>query len=567
MVEMTGKQALMEQLVAEGVGYVFGNPGTSEQPFMDIVQDYPQIQYILALQEATALGMADAYAWASGRPAFVQLHIAPGLGNAMGMLYNAYCTGTPLVIYAGQYETRGVIQEALLAADLVGMARPVTKWSVEVQDAADIPTVLRRAFKTAAEPPRGPVFISIPLNVMDQTAGMTIAPATYPRWRVRPDPQAAAEAADLLAAARSPVIVCGDGVALSGALEQAVQLAELIGAQVYSSFSAELTFPTDHPLYQGLVNIISGAGLRTQLAAADVLLIIGAPAFRVVYSMPEPPFPAQTKIVQIDANPWELAKNWPATLAIVADPQMGLRDLLQMLASRLSEAARQGAAARLRAARQQKERAQESLEAAARSTPDAVPIAVPRLMKELADCLEPGTVVYDEAVTASVHLSHYLKFDQPGTYFRAAGGGLGSGLPGALGVKLARPDTPVLAVVGDGAALYTIQALWTAAHYRIPVTYVICNNQSYRILKLNMLQYLGEAMAGRKFIGMDLVDPVLDFAQIAQAFGIRGQRVESSEELGPALRSALRSGEPSLVDVVIEGGLRRGMRGPQAASG
>jgi benzoylformate decarboxylase len=557
MVKMSGKQALMEQLVAEGVRYVFGNPGTTEQPFMDILQDYPQIQYILALQEATALGMADAYAWASGRPAFVELHIAPGLGNAMGMLHNAYYTGTPLVVYAGQHEARGVIQEILLAADLVSMARPVTKWSVEVQDAADIPTVLRRAFKVAAEPPRGPVFVSIPLNVMDQTAEMTIAPATYSRWRVRPDPQAVAEAADLLAAAQSPVIVCGDGVALSGALEEAVQLAELIGAQVYSSFSAELVFPTGHPLYQGLVNIIREAGLRQQLAAADVLLTIGASAFGVVYSMPEPPFPAQTKVIQIDANPWELAKNWPATLAIVADPRMGLRDLLQMLPSRLSETAREAAAARLRAARQQKEQAQESFEAAARSAADTVPIAVPRLMQELADCLEPGTVVYDEAITASVHLSHYLKFNQPGTYFRGAGGGLGSGLPGALGVKLARPDSPVLAVVGDGAALYTIQALWTAAHYRIPVTYVICNNQSYRILKINMLQYLGEAMAGRNFVGMDLVDPVLDFAQIAQAFGIRGQRVERPEELGPALRSALRSGEPSLVDVVIEGGLRR----------
>ncbi len=557
MAKMSGKQALMEQLVAEGVKYVFGNPGTSEQPFMDIVQDYPQIQYVLALQEATALGMADAYAWASGRPAFVELHIAPGLGNAMGMLYNSYCAGTPLVVYAGQHEARGVIQEILLAADLVSIARPVTKWSVEVQNAADIPIILRRAFKVAAEPPRGPVFISIPLNVMDQTAEMAIAAATYSRWRVRPDPQAVAEAADLLAAAQSPVMVCGDGLALSGALEEAVQLAELIGAQVYSSFSAELAFPTDHPLYQGLVNIIREAGLRSQLAAADVLFIIGAPAFRVVYSMPEPPFPAQTKIVQIDANPWELAKNWPATLAIVADPQMGLRDLLQVLPSRLSEAAHQAAAARLRAARQQKEQARESFEEAARSTRDAVPIAVSRLMKELADCLEPGTVVYDEAITTSVHLSHYLKFNQPGTYFNCPGGGLGAGLPGALGVKLARPDSPVLAVVGDGAALYTIQALWTAAHYHIPVTYVICNNQSYRILKLNMLEYLGEAMAGRKFIGMDLVDPVLDFGQIARAFGIRGQRVERPEELGPALRSALRSGEPSLVDVVIEGGLRR----------
>jgi len=241
---------------------------------------------------------------------------------------------------------------------------------------------------------------------------------------------------------------------------------------------------------------------------------------------------------------------------------MGLRDLLEMLPSKLSETARRAAAARLQAAREQKEQARQSLEEVARSVWNAMPIAVPRLMKELVDCLEPGTVVYDEAITAGGHLSRYLKFNQPGTYFGFPGGSLGAGLPGALGVKLARPDSPVLAVVGDGAALYTIQALWTAAHYRIPVTYVICNNQSYRILKFNMLQYLGEAMAGREFIGMDLVDPLLDFAQIAQAFGVRGQRVERPQELGDALRSALCSGEPSLVDVVVEGGVRRERRSP-----
>ena len=554
MIEMTGKQALMEQLAAEGVRHVFGNPGTSEQPFMDLLQDYPQFQYILALQEAVAVGMADGYAWASGRPAFVQLHIAPGLGNAMGLLYNARRTGTPLVIYAGQHEPAGVVQEAMLAADLVRLAEPLTKWAVEVHNASDIPTVLRRAFKVASEPPSGPVFISIPTSVMDQTAEMSIAPATRTRWQVRPDPEAIQEAAAILADARSPVIVCGDGVATSGAVTEAVQLSEMLGATVHSSFGVQLTFPFDHPLYLGLLNLIRPAGLRSQLAQADVVLILGSAAFPVLFALPESPFAAETKVIQMHPSPWELSKNWPATLAVVADPLLGLRDLLAVLPDRLSPAARRAADARLQAARDQRARVDESLESlATQPNWDAVPIVVPRLMKELADCLEPGTIVFDEGITASAYLPRYLKLNRPGTYFRTAGGGLGGGLPGALGVKLARPESPVVGVVGDGAAMYTIQVLWTAAHHHIPVTYVICNNASYRILKLNMLDYLGEAAARRRFIAMDLTDPLLDFARIAEAFGVRGQRVEHPDELGPALRAALGAGEPALVDVVIEG--------------
>ena len=553
MIEMTGKQALLEQLVAEGVRHVFGNPGTSEQPFMDLLQDYPQLQYVLALHEATAVGIADGYAWASGRPAFVQLHIAPGLGNAMGMLYNARRTGTPLVVYAGQHEPTGVVQEAILAADLVRMAEPLTKWAVEIHSAADIPTVLRRAFKVAAEPPRGPVFVSIPTNVMDQTAEMAIAPATRTHWRARPDPDAIQEAAAILTDARRPVIVCGDGVATSGAIAEAVQLAEMLGATVFSSFAMQLTFPFDHPLYHGLLNLIRPEGLRSQLAQADVVLILGSPAFPLLFALPESPFAAETKVIQMGLSSWELAKNWPTTLAMVADPLLGLRDLLALLPQELSPAARRAAETRLQAAREQRLGSDEALESAVHSNRDAVPIVVPHLMKVLADLLSPDAIVYDESITASAHLTRYLKLNRPGSYFRHAGGGLGSGLPGALGVKLARPDSPVVGVVGDGAALYTIQALWTAARYRIPVTYVICNNASYRILKLNLLQYLGEAAAGRRFVAMDLTDPLLDFARIAEAFGVRGQRVEHPDDLAPALHAALAAGEPALVDVVVEG--------------
>ncbi len=225
MPELTGRYAFLEQLVTDGVTHIFGNPGTSEEAFMDALQDYPQLQYILALHESVAVGIADGYARVTGRPSFVQLHINPGLANAMGMLYNAYRTQTPMVVYAGQHPQRGGSQEPILFGDLVRMAEPVTKWATHVEDASEIPILLRRAFKAAMEPPRGPVFLSIPSNVMDEEADVDIVPTVYTNTRVRPDPEAVERAAQVLADAQSPLIICGAGVATSGGQPELIRLA------------------------------------------------------------------------------------------------------------------------------------------------------------------------------------------------------------------------------------------------------------------------------------------------------------------------------------------------------
>jgi benzoylformate decarboxylase len=198
----------------------------------------------------------------------------------------------------------------------------------------------------------------------------------------------------------------------------------------------------------------------------------------------------------------------------------------------------------------------QALEGAARSRWDSVPISAGRMMGELGEAMLPDTVLFDESITSGGYLMRYLRFDEPGRHYRAAGGGLGPGMPNPIGIKLARPDRPVLSVVGDGSALYTIQALWTAAHHKIPVTWVIANNRSYRILKLNMLEYLGEGAAGRRFVEMDLNDPALDFSSIAGAFGVKGVRVEHPDEVGDAVREAQKANEPRLIDVVIEGDIR-----------
>jgi thiamine pyrophosphate-dependent acetolactate synthase large subunit-like protein len=556
MPNLSGRIALLDQLVADGVTHVFGNPGTTEQAFMDALQDYPQIQYILALQESVATGVADGYSRASGRPSFLQLHINPGLGNAIGMLYNSYRTGTPMVVYAGQHPQRGASQEPILAGDLVKMAAPVTKWAAHVEDAAEVPVLLRRAFKVAMEPPRGPVFLSIPANIMDEEAEVEITPTAYTNTRVRPDPEAIERVAEALAGARSPVIVCGDGVATSGAIPELVRLAEALGARVHYSFSAELPFPADHPLCAGILNVISEAALKGQLSAADVIIAVGTPVFTLLFPLHELPFQPGTQVVQIHADPWEISKSWPAQHGIVADPKLALADLLPALEKRLTPAHREAAQQRTQAVQTMAQQFMQAMDASAQGKWDNVPIAPARMAKELADAMAPGTVLFDESITAGGHLMRHVRMSEPGTHYRATGGGLGPGMPNPIGIKLARPDRPVLSIVGDGAALYTIQALWTAAHHRVPVTWVIANNASYRILKLNMLEYLGEGAAGRDFVAMDLVDPPVDFPNLAASFGVKGVRVERPDEIGEALREAQAAEEPRLVDIAIDGDIR-----------
>jgi thiamine pyrophosphate-dependent acetolactate synthase large subunit-like protein len=549
----SAKQAMMEQLLAEGVRYVFGNPGTTEQPFIDLLQDYPQIEFILALQESVAVGMADAYARVTGRPAFVELHAAPGLGNAMGLLYNVWKGGTPLVVYAGQQDSRALLQEPLLAGDLVGLARPFTKWAVEVTHGADVPFALRRAFKVAMDPPRGPVFVSIPMDVLDQPAPGPVIPAGRTLARVGPDPDAVAQAAALLAEAQAPAIVCGDGVAVAGAQAEVARLAELAGAPVFTAVASEVVVDTRHPLFLGAFPVASIPRLREALAHVDVLLVVGAAVFTQLIPEPEPLVPESVRLIHVHLNPWELGKNYRTDVAVLADPKRALAELAAALERTQTPAQRAAAEARATAVAERRRQARAALARELERVRDQAPIAPLRLMQAIAEHLPPGACVYDESVTASEALARCLSVSEPGSYLRARGGGLGLGMPGTVGLKLARPDRPVVGVVADGAAMYTIQALWTAAHHKVPVTWVICNNRSYRILKLNMLQYLGEAAAGRRFVAMDLTEPDLDFARIAASFGVQGERVEHPDQLAPALRRAFAAGVPALVDVVIDG--------------
>ncbi len=557
MARMLGKHALAEMLVAEGVEYIFGNPGTSETPFLDGLQDYPQLQYVQALQEGTAVGMADGYARATGKPAFANIHIAGGLANGISGLYNAFRGGTPLVLTAGNSDTRMLISEPVLSGDLVEMTKQYTKWSVEVRHASDIPVAIRRAFKEAKTPPTGPVFVSFPWNTLDEEIEFDAVPSSEGYFRIRPDANAVARATELLASAENPVIVVGDRVAQAGAVDEVVRVAEQTGARVVATSYSEVNFPTAHPQWGGMLNLNSPATAR-QFENADVVMAVGTDVFASFLYVHVPFLKPDVRLIHMDSNYWEIEKSYPTEVGILADPAAGLADLAESLDGNMTGSQREAAATRaatLSAARQRDaERYQERIKANWENRP----MPVERMMHELADAVPPDTIIADEAVTSRPALNRAFDFEKPGDIYGIRGGALGWAMPGALGVKLAHPDRPVLAVVGDGASMYTVQALWTASRYNIPVVYAICNNQAYRILKVNMEVYLRDMLDDRErdsdYVGMDFANR-LDLAMMAQAMGVHGERVDDPGDIGPAIKRAFESGKPALLDISISGAL------------
>ncbi len=553
MPRLTGKRAVMEQLIADGQRYIFGNPGTTEQPFMDVLQEYPQLEFMLALHEGVAVPMADAYARLTRKPAFVELHIAPGLGNGLGMIHNAKVGQSPLVIYAGQSESRTLFQEPHLSGPLVEMARPLCKWSYQVEHAADVPQALRRAFKIAEEPPQGPVFLSIPVDVMDEEADVTIRPTAYTDWHTRPDPNALTRAAEMLLSAKNPMIMAGDRVSLTGAQPELTELAELLGAPIFENYASEFNVPSTHPLNLGPIPFTGGPSyVRAALAECDVFLCVGAPLFQIIFPDTKPMLADGTKLIQIDLVSWELNKNIPADVAMIADPKHALTELAELVRKNRTPSFVQEAEARLETIGERTSAARARREAQARTQWDSVPISAPRLMRELRDVLPENALVYSEANSNQLQLYNALLPNVPAQLMNGRGGGIGPGLPGTLGAQLAMPDRKVVGVCADGGAMYSISALWTAAHHKIPATFVMLSNGSYRILKLNVVEYLGSAMKNRDFVALDLNDPPLRFDLMAESMGVPARRVERPEDLKDALREAIDHPGPSLVDVVMD---------------
>ena len=553
----SGREIVMETLVAEGVEYLFGNPGTTELPLMDALEDYPSIRYVLALQEAIAVSMADAWAQAAGRVGVANLHVGPGLGNGMGSLYNAWEGRTPLVVTAGQQDTRFRLREPVLWHDLVAMAAPVTKWSVQAESAGELSELLHRAFKIAQDPPTGPVFVALPFNVMNERTSRGPIPPSRIWRRAGPDPDGVAEAARLVLGAARPVLFAGDRVAQSGAAEELIALAERIGADVYGEvLPVQVNAPSGHPCVRAR-GFGDHAQVRAAVGDADLVLLVGGEFFEEVWYVEDAPFPEGAPVIQIDPSARNLGRNHRLDCGLFADPKLALAALDAALEDGADDAYRAGAAARMERIRGRKEEEARAQRARAeRASPGNRPMSAARAMHELARAAPEGVAVAREAITADRDLARSFDFRAPGDAIGSRGGGIGQGLPTGIGLKLARPERPVLCVSGDGSALYTIQALWTAAHHRIPVVFVILNNRVYRILKYNMNRFRAVAgVEGRagSYRHLDLTDPDIDYVSVARGFGVEGRRVRVPEEVGAAVEEAFASGAPRLLELVVDG--------------
>ncbi len=549
---MSGKQAFLEILKQEGVELLFGNPGTTELPLMDALAREGQIRYILALQEAVAVAMADGYTQASGKLGVVNVHISPGLGNAMGMLYDAYKAGSPLLVTAGQHDQAMVLTEPVLWSDLPPVARPYVKWAFEVHRPDELPRAVHRAAKVALTPPTGPVFLSLPVDVLNAEGVIELGEPTRVDPRLRGPREAVERAADLLARAERSMIVAGDAVAQGNALAELQEVAELLGAPVYlEGMANRCAFPFTHPLYRGAIPRLARQ-IRQFLRDHDLLLSVGGDLF--TFSLPSDveALPEGFPVVHLDVDPWEIGKNYPAKVAIVGDPKATLPELAAALRERFRGGRHPEAQRRLEQSRKAREQEIADLRARAQAEGDRVPLPPLALVHALAEALPPDAVVVDESISSGDGLRTLLRCQDPLSFFGLRGGGIGWGLPAAAGVKLALPDRPVVALVGDGSAMYTNQTFWTAARERLPVVFVILNNRSYRILKQRVRALKGFAAQDDVYVGMDLDNPLIDFVGLAGSLGVSGERVEKCRDVAAALARGLAAGGPYLLDVQLD---------------
>ncbi len=554
----TVREATIELLRERGMTTLFGNPGSTELPMLS---DFPaDFRYILGLQESVAVGIADGYAQATGRPALVNLHTAPGLGNGMGAIFNAQANHSPLVVTAGQqYRSLMTLQANLTNRDATRMPHPLVKWSWEPPCAQDVPHALARAIHTAALAPRGPVFVSIPMDdwyaevrseeeVRHQTTRAVSGAGVPDGGRIR-------QLARLLTQATNPALVAGPDIDASGGWDAAVRLAEHARLPVYATPATgggRLGFPEDHPLFQGILPP-AVQPLGEALAPHDFVLAVGTSVFPYYPNIPGPLLAEGTTLIAITSDPEE-ATRAPMGDAIVADVALTLAALADAVLGERGGAGGGGsspgasAGLALGAAQGGIDREPPPVRPAPEAVPLTDPMSPSTAVRTLAEVFPEDGIVVLESPSATPALRNQLRLGRPGSYYFSAGGGLGFGMPAAIGVQLACPERPVVCVIGEGSAQYAVQSFWTAAAYKVPVTFLVLRNEEYAILKFfSLLEEIPNAP------GLDL--PALDTAAVAAGYGVNARRVANPEELGVELRRALASDAPELVEVQVAPGM------------
>lgn len=521
----TVREVTFEILRHHDIDTVFGNPGSNELPFLkNLPKDF---RYILALHEGVAVAMADGFAQATGRPSFVNLHAAAGTGNGMGGLANAFAAHTPMVVLAGQQirEMCG-LNPNLYNIDATTLPKPLVKFSGEPLLSADVPRMINEALLMARLPPSGPTFLSVPWDDWDKPAGpadellfeRTVSGTTVPTE------QALNDLADQLAKARNPALVFGPEVDVPGGFQAGVRIAETLGAPVWVAPSApRCPFPTTHPCYRGMLRSGIGA-ISKALEGSDLIFVAGAQVFRYHQWIPGRYLPEGARLIALTSDPAEAARA-PMGSALLGS----IAATLEALAPRIPKVNRSLPTPRV-------------VQPIDRAPAGCVSGAE---VMEVVGAVAPENAIFVQEATSTVYETwEHLPMRGPQSLYFPAGGGLGFGLPAALGVQLAEPHRRVIAMIGDGASNYAITGLWTAAHYKIPVIFLVLNNSTY-----GALRQFTQWMQAEDVPGLDL--PGIDYCKIAEGYGLRSRRVDSAKALRAALTEALAMSTPILIEVAL----------------
>jgi len=522
-IAMTVRAAVLDLLRAFGMTSIFGNPGSTELPlFRGFPKDF---RYVLGLQEAVVVGMADGYAQATHNAAFVNLHSAAGMGHAMGNIFTAYRNRTPLVITAGQ-QARSILpyDPFLFSAQATELPKPYVKWSCEPARAEDVPLAIARAYYTAMQPPRGPVLVSVPAD--DWAKPCDPVHARVVSTEIRPEPRVLDAIGEALDTSLYPAFVVGAAVDRDGAWNDVVRLAERHNAAVWAApMSGRCSFPEDHALFAGFLPPMREK-IVNLLAGHDVIFALGAAAFTYHVEGAGPHLPAGARLVQLIDDP-NIAAWAPQGTAAVGSIRLGVLDLLAREPPRPR---------RCPAPRRQSPLVEPS-----------TPMSVDFVMQTLAEIRDPAAIIVEEAPSSRRAMQSYLPILRSETFYTMCSGGLGYAMPAAVGVALGKPGAKVIGLIGDGSSMYSIQALWSAAQLALPITFIVLKNRRYASLQ-EFAPTFGfgpdEPLPGTEL-------PDIDFVALARGLGCRGMNVNRAQDLREALIAAMQATGPTLVEVDI----------------
>ena len=550
---MTGKQAILETLKEHNIQHIFGNPGTSEGPLIDMLGDYPNFKYIMALQESVAMGMGESFARSTNSTGFVSLHVDSGLANGIALMLDALNTGTPLVVTSANYDSRKINETK---TDLAELVRPVTKWAVELDLPDQIPSALRRAFNEANSHPKGPVYVGFTSNALEGMAEMTITGPSQKFDNVLPDPKAIQMASEKIINSQNPVLILGDRASDDQANNEAVEFAELLGLPVFQSRGAEISFPSSHPQYMGIHTLRSKEN-RDELKNHDLIIAIGMDPFDELFYWGDVILEDNSNLIHIDPIYSRIGKSEPTYLGIVSNCKHALSQLIQNIKTKTPNQFTERKTNTENEVQNRRNAYKSSVES--QENWNSTPMSPARMMYEISKALPINAIVVDDAISNRGALRNFMKAEKRDDLRGVRGQSIGGGIGATMGTQCAFPDQPVFGIIGDGSAMMTIQGLWTAANDKIPCKFIICNNGMYRVLKVNFNIYQKDVLDLSETAGENLLysnfDTPFNITEIAQGMGITSERITDPSQIDSAIKRATEFNGPYLLDIVIDGSL------------